>query len=403
MVVYDHDVALLEALHEFVEAGLAADQACVVVATPSHRDGLERALRGAGWDVEAAQARGDYVSLDAAETLARLMADDAPEREAFRNVVAPLVAGAVNERRGVRIYGEMVALLWAEGDVVGALALEELWHELADSPFALLCGYPSHAFVGEDGSERFQQVCDAHEIVVSTEGVSLPAVPAAPAAPAVPAAPATTDTLGVLLVDPHELTLAGLAAMLQQEADMDVVATASTVEAAVAAAVREPPDVVVLDPELGAENGLELLDRLHAAGLRPSTVALAATDELGAVQLALRAGVNSYVVKQARYPVVVDAIRQTVMGETVLSPQLVFQLVADAPAAAAAPPARPTAQEERVLHHLSKGLSNEQIAEQPDMPSLRTAQKHLENLFDKFGAVNRVQLVVTAYRSGLLR
>lgn len=93
---------------------------------------------------------------------------------------------------------------------------------------------------------------------------------------------------------------------------MEVVATASTVEAAMAAAVRQPPEVLVLDPELGAQDGLQLLDRLHNAGLHPATVALAATDELTAVQLALGAGAHSYVAKHVRYPAVIDAIRRNV-------------------------------------------------------------------------------------------
>lgn len=399
VVVYDHDAALVGALHEFVEAGLAADQACVVVVTPWHRDGLEQALHAAGWDVAAARERGDYVPLDAATTLAALMVDGAPQREAFRRLFAPLVEGGDPAGR-VRIFGEMVTLLWAEGDVVGALALEELWHELAESyPFALLCGYPRHAFAGEEGIARYQQMCDTHRVVLATDGVSLPHAGAGIGTDTAVA----TDTLSVLLVDPHELTLAGLAAMLGQEGDVEVVATASTVEAAVAAAVRQPPEVVVLDPELGAQDGLQLLDRLHDAGLQPATVALAATDELAAVQQALGAGVHSYVAKQARYPVVIDAIRRTAAGETVLPPELVFQLVAGAPSAPAAAPARPTVQEQRVLEHLSRGLSNEQIAAQPDMPSVRTVQKHLENLCHKLDAPNRVKLIVTAYRRGFLR
>lgn len=399
VVVYDHDAALVGALHEFVEAGLAADQVCVVVVTPWHRDGLERALRDAGWDVAAARARGNYVPLDAATTLAGLMVDGVPQREAFRRLVVPVVAGG-DPAGDVRIFAEMVTLLWAEGDVVGALGLEELWHELADSyPFASLCGYPSHAFAGEEGIARYQQVCDAHKVVLTTDGVSLPHAGAGIGTDTA----AATDTLSVLLVDPHELTLAGLAAMLGQEGDVEVVATASTVEAAVAAAVRQPPEVVVLDPELGAEDGLQLLDRLHDAGLKPPTVVLAATDELAAVQQALGAGVDSYVAKQARYPVVVDAIRRTAAGETVLPPELVFQLVAGDSVAPAAVPARPTVCEQRVLEHLSEGLTNEQIAAQPDMPSVRTVQKHLENLLYKLDAANRVQLIVTAHRRGLLR
>lgn len=204
----------------------------------------------------------------------------------------------------------------------------------------------------------------------------------------------------MVLVDSHELTLAGLAALMAQKDDLTVTANASTVTAAVAAAVRRPPDVVVFDPDLGAEDGSELIDRLHAAGLRPATVALTAADDLASVQRILARGVDSYVPKRSRYPVVADAIRRTAAGETVLPPALVFQLAGGAPSAPAAP--QPTLQEQRILEWLSQGLTNAQIAQQPGMPSVRTVQKHLENLFQKLGSHSRVQLIVTAHRRGLL-
>lgn len=389
VMVYDHDAELLGALSEFVQAGLAAGDVCVVVVTPTHRNSLERALADAGWDVAAARASGQYVAIDAAETLARLMVEGAPDRDAFRRVVTPLVAGP-GPARGVRIYGEMVALLWAEGDVLGALALEELWHELiAIHAFALLCGYPAEAFAGEEGPELLRQVCGAHETVVGGEA-GLP-----------PAAAVATDTLTVLLVDPHALVLAGLAALVKQETDLVVADTVSTVEAAIAAARRNPPDVVVFDPDMGVD-GLELVSRLHGAGLDPATVALTGADEAGAVRRALAAGVTSYVLKQARYPVVVDAIRQTAAGNTVLPPELVFQLATTPSAGSIGHETELTVQERRVLQHLSEGMTNAQIAQQPDMPSVRTVQKHMENLSQKLGAHNRVGLIVAAHRRGLL-
>lgn len=389
VMVYDHDAELLGALSEFVQAGLAAGDACVVVVTPTHRNSLEHALADAGWDVAAARASGQYVAIDASETLARLMVDGAPDRDAFRSVVTPLVAGPGPARR-VRIYSEMVALLWAEGDVLGALALEELWHELiAIHPFGLLCSYPAEAFAGQEGSELLRQVCGAHETVVGGEA-GMP-----------PAAAAATDTLTVLLVDPHALVLAGLAALVSQETDLVVADTVSTVEAAVAAARRNPPDVVVFDPDMDVE-GFELVSRLHGAGLDPATVALTGTDEASAVRRALAAGVTSYVLKQARSPVVVDAIRQTAAGTTVLPPELVFQLATTPSAGSIGHETEPTVQERRLLQHLSEGMTNAQIAQQPDMPSVRTVQKHMENLSQKLGAHNRVGLIVAAHRRGLL-
>lgn len=168
VVFYDHDAALLTALHESVETGLTAGERCVVIATGSHRDSLERTLADAGWNVAAARASGHYVPVDAAETLASLTVDDTPNSQAFHDAVTPLVASPAHGDRRVRAYGEMVALLWEEGDVVGAMELEELWNELgATHPFSLLCGYPTSAFAGDDGVQQRQHVCDLHDSAVS--------------------------------------------------------------------------------------------------------------------------------------------------------------------------------------------------------------------------------------------
>src|SRR5689334_25355572 len=75
---YETDTFLLEALSDFIGTGLAAGDACIVVATPAHRSELEERLQAAGLDVACAQASGQFVALDAAETLAMLLVDGSP-------------------------------------------------------------------------------------------------------------------------------------------------------------------------------------------------------------------------------------------------------------------------------------------------------------------------------------
>lgn len=179
VVFYDHEAALLTALHESVDAGLAAGDVCVVVATGPHRDSLEQTLAHAGWDVAAVQASGHYIPADAAETLASITVNDTPNSQAFHDTVTPLIASPAHGDRRVRIYGEMVTLLWDEGDVVGALALEELWNELgAAHPFSLLCPYPTSAFDGDDGDQYHRQVCELHDTTLTTPHHSPPAADA---------------------------------------------------------------------------------------------------------------------------------------------------------------------------------------------------------------------------------
>ena len=164
---YDSELVLAECVAAYVAPVLLSGGAAVVVATPSHRQGVERELTWAGVPVQALAASGHYVVLDAADTLASLLVDGHPDAERFRAIVGGVIAGAAHHGR-VRAYGEMVALLQAEGRTAAALALEELWNDLAAThAFELLCSYPKQVFDNEHGHADVHGVYDRHTHVVS--------------------------------------------------------------------------------------------------------------------------------------------------------------------------------------------------------------------------------------------
>jgi len=166
---YETDEFLLKSLSEFVATGLKAGEAAIVVATPAHQAGLEERLGHAELDVAAVHASGQFVAFDAAETLSRFMAGGAPDPQRFAAIFGDIITRAAQWRR-VRIFGEMVALLWAEGDSDGALALEGLWNQLHEShDFVLFCAYPMHGFDGEAHAELLANVCAEHTHVVPAE------------------------------------------------------------------------------------------------------------------------------------------------------------------------------------------------------------------------------------------
>ena len=107
---YEADDYLLDSLGGFIGTGLETDHACIVVATSEHRAGLEARLDARGLDVVAAATSGQYVSLDAAETLAQFMLGDAPDPARFTTIIENIIAQAAAGQRRVRIFGEMVAL-----------------------------------------------------------------------------------------------------------------------------------------------------------------------------------------------------------------------------------------------------------------------------------------------------
>jgi hypothetical protein len=139
---YTDDVFLARVVADYVGAGLAAGQAAVIIATPAHTQAFTEQLGARGIDVSHALAESRLMLLDAERTLARFMVEGRPDRTAFLGVVA----AALDHIRGagygtIRLYGEMVDLLWRE-QLDAALALEQLWNEVvADERLSLLCGY----------------------------------------------------------------------------------------------------------------------------------------------------------------------------------------------------------------------------------------------------------------------
>lgn len=173
---YETDAFLVESVSGFIGTALKAGDAAVVIATRAHRQGLESQLAARGIDLSAVCASGQFVMLDAAETLSEFMVDGSPDPERFTAVVGGVVARLTRSGRRVRAFGEMVALLWADGNQPAAIHLEELWNDLAKvHRFALFCAYPMNGVAGEANGESFGSVCTCHTRVIPAESyASLP-------------------------------------------------------------------------------------------------------------------------------------------------------------------------------------------------------------------------------------
>lgn len=170
---YEADESLLDSLSGFIGTGLSTGAGAIVVATKEHRNGLNDLLRTNGVDVTSATTSGRYVSLDAAETLAKFMVDGSPEPNRFTELIGGMIASVTDGRQAIRAFGEMVALLWAEGNYAGAIRLEQLWNDLQKShSFSLFCAYPMNGFCGETLVEPLNGVCTAHSRVIPAESYS---------------------------------------------------------------------------------------------------------------------------------------------------------------------------------------------------------------------------------------
>jgi DcmR-like sensory protein len=138
--VYADDFAISQELMRFVRDGVVLGESVIVVATSQHREPLAR------WrDTHLSAADAESLLLfDAADTLEKFMVAGSPDPPLFEATVGPVVDRAAQGGRAVRAFGEMVALLWADGNLTGALALESLWNDMAQQrQFFLSCGYPA--------------------------------------------------------------------------------------------------------------------------------------------------------------------------------------------------------------------------------------------------------------------
>jgi anti-anti-sigma factor len=133
---YEDDEFLAESVCGYMEPGLRQDDAVVVVATKRHRDLFEAALVASSVDLEAARSQGRYVDQDAEELLSQFMVNGLPDQVRFEVLMAKIISRASQAGRSVRIYGEMVAILWDQGNIAAAIALEDHWNESTHSHYS---------------------------------------------------------------------------------------------------------------------------------------------------------------------------------------------------------------------------------------------------------------------------
>jgi hypothetical protein len=165
--IYEAEDVFMDTLAGFVSGGLSPGHSAVVIATSEHRAELDRRLAAMGVDVESAQARDQFISLDAKQVLSRFMVNGWPDDARFKAVIGEILDRARQGGREVRAFGEMVALLWAEGYCAATVRLEHLWQRICeDESFSLFCAYPKTGFT-EDPIDSITRVCAAHSKVLA--------------------------------------------------------------------------------------------------------------------------------------------------------------------------------------------------------------------------------------------
>ena len=167
--IYENDDIFLDLLKSFVINGFDAGDAVVLIATKNHLQLLHDRLVKAGADIAALRSDDQYIPLDADETLAEFMVGGWPDAVLFRQTINRIIRRARQKNRPLRAFGEMVAVLWANGLSGATVHLENLWNRVCETEaFCLFCAYPKSGFV-QDTVSSMHIICCAHSKMVSGE------------------------------------------------------------------------------------------------------------------------------------------------------------------------------------------------------------------------------------------
>src|SRR5581483_3450469 len=213
----------------------------------------------------------------------------------------------------------------------------------------------------------------------------------------------------VLIADDQELVRAGFRALLDAQADLEVVGEADDGRQAVQQAAELHPDVVLMDIRMPVLDGLaatrEIASDKRLADVRIVILTTFELDEY--VFEAIRSGAAGFLVKDTKPAELVEAVRVVASGEALLSPSVTRRLIGEFASRAKEPPRSEaltelTEREREVMALAAAGLSNAEIARRLVVSSA-TAKTHVSRAMIKLGARDRAQLVVLAYETGLVR
>ncbi len=203
----------------------------------------------------------------------------------------------------------------------------------------------------------------------------------------------------IVIADDHPVVRAGLHAVLDAAADIDVIGEAATPAEAVALAASEDPDLGLLDLQFGQERtGADATRQIRAAEAAPYVLILTNYDSDGDILSAVEAGASGYLLKDAPPAELLAAVRAAAAGESALAPAVASRLLARM----RAPRVSLSSREIEVLRLVADGASNTYVAARLHITDA-TVKSHLVHVFSKLGVSSRTGAVAAARELGVLR
>ena len=162
---YRQPFTLVQHVVDFLADGVERGNPIVVIARPFHRRAFAAGLRTHGIEIDDLIEGRDRLWIDAQQTLSAFMEGNRPNADLFEATVGNVIARLASARPGVTIhaYGEMVDMLWNQGNAAGALGLERLWNGLLDRhPFRLLCAYADDTLGAHGDAAALRELFHQH-------------------------------------------------------------------------------------------------------------------------------------------------------------------------------------------------------------------------------------------------
>jgi hypothetical protein len=171
---YSGEDFFLDSGARFISTALGAGNSAMIIATQVHRDGIVERLKALGVDTEGAVRKGRYVTVEPTQLIVQLVVDGQLSRirfdEFLHQFMLPLRAAAESERQLVAVFGEVVGMLWANGEAETAIKLEHFWNELSSQgSYCLRCLYPIASFSDPAQSELFMKLCAEHASTIPAD------------------------------------------------------------------------------------------------------------------------------------------------------------------------------------------------------------------------------------------
>ena len=164
--IYENEHSFISSLAGYVSSGIRLGECAIVIATKEHLIELVSRLNADGLDVDRLIGDDQLITLDAAETLSRFMVNNWPDEKLFNDTISSVINRGTCKQRKVRAFGEMVALLWAQGHNGATIQLELLWEKFcSQNDLGLFCAYPKSGFTS-DITESIEQICHCHGKVI---------------------------------------------------------------------------------------------------------------------------------------------------------------------------------------------------------------------------------------------